>query len=79
MKGRLPLFVMLGSAVTFLVSIYLPWMSIQRIGPTAGTSEVGSLLALLVAGLSAAALVRPGLADRLPLGRASLALSCLAL
>ena len=79
MKARWLLFVILASSLTFLATLYLPWESVGLTGWSVGTSEVGALLALFVAGVCIADLARPGLADRLPLGRATLALGCLEL
>lgn len=81
MRGRLPLVVLLGSALVFLVSLYLPWRSgsrgvLQGIdGWSADASYVAALVALAVVWAAVAGLLRPGLAARLPLGGLGVALA----
>jgi len=82
MKGRLPLFVLLASALTFLASLYLPWQTAPRACNPAGlecfsgtsssawSSGLGDAAAVIGVALAAAttaALVRRRLARRLPL------------
>lgn len=71
MRSRLPLLVLLASALAFLASLYLPWRSAPRGGTLSGwvgADEVAALLALALVAGSAVALLRPPLAGRLPLG-----------
>ncbi len=72
MRERTPLLGLLGSASVFLVSLYLPWRSAPRGAALNGWASVdgyaAALLALALVACSAAALLRPPLAGRLPLG-----------
>jgi hypothetical protein len=87
MKGRLPLFVLLASALTFLASLYLPWQVSPRACNPAGTdcfsgtssdawsSSLGDAAAVIGVALvaaTAAALVRRRLVGRLPLAAGAL-------
>ena len=82
MRDRLRLLVLLGSALVFLASLYLPWQVAPRAcnasgndcfsvsSPTAWSSGVGDAAAVIAIALiaaTAAALARPKLAHRLPL------------
>lgn len=50
MKARLPLWVMLGSSLTFLASLYLPWAEAHAPKPAGSGSGLASLLDLLTQG-----------------------------
>jgi hypothetical protein len=87
MRTRIPLSVLLVSALAFLVSLYLPWYVSPRVCNPSGTDCFGAssadgwstgigdaavLLGLALAGAAAAAIRRPRLVDRLPLGAGGL-------
>jgi len=79
MRGRWPLYVLLASALTFVVSLYLPWYEVRNegmgilsvVGIGSGTADgwattagmAASLAAVAVVIAAAATLVRPGLFD----------------
>jgi hypothetical protein len=80
-RNRLPAFVLLVCALTFLASLYLPWRIIGGNSTDGWSTEAGvaaSLAALVLVAGSAAAVVRPSLLSRLPLASAALAALCLA-
>lgn len=93
MRERAPLLLLLGSALTFLASLYLPWQtgSNGSCGPgcvepaftvdawSSGIGDAAALAGLALAAVAAAALVRPGWSRRLPLARCSLAVGYLTL
>jgi hypothetical protein len=86
MRGRAALFALLGSALMFLASLYLPWRAgpARSCGPGcvqsaytvdgwwSGIGDVAALVGLGLAAVAAAALARPTWRPRLPLGRCSL-------
>lgn len=83
MRGRLPLFLLLASALTFLASLYLQWWWAEYTGPytmnawgTLGTAA--ALAALGVVAVVGGALLRPSLLAKLPLARCSLLVCYLA-
>lgn len=92
MKQRLPLLILLGSSLTFLASLYLPWESASdtnsKLGVTIHSgsfdgwaSSIGAaagVAALALAAVVVAALLRPHLAARLPVGRMALLTAYLA-
>jgi hypothetical protein len=81
MRGRAPLPLLLGSALAFLASLYLPWQ--QTAGPvvspndawSASTGAMAGIFALALATSAAAALAGPGLASRVPVGRCALGMA----
>lgn len=87
MRQRAPLLVLLGSALAFLASLYLPWQAGPRVscGPgcligaftatgwSSGIGDAAALVALALAAATAAALANPGLLPRVPLGRCGIA------
>lgn len=84
MRRRLPLLLLLASAMTCLASLYLPWETAPRVpvAPTGWESSFGQaagLLALALAAGAAAALARPRLETRLPLARSAFLLGYLGL
>jgi hypothetical protein len=86
MRGRTPLLVLLVSGLTFLASLYLPWQVsastscgsncvFKGSSVDAWSSGVGDAAAVITVALAAATIavvVRPGLAQRLPLGAGGL-------
>ena len=83
MRTRIPLFVLLVSALVFLVSLYLPWYVSPRACNPSGTScfeatsangwstnlgDAAALLGLALVAAAAVAIGRPRLLNRLPLG-----------
>ena len=95
MRGRVPLFVLLGSSITFLASLFLPWRETQMPpgggvygllnqfsgngrefdGWLTGTGDVAALLVVAIVVATIAALRRPHLAARLPIGGLAVALA----
>jgi hypothetical protein len=93
MRGRIPLFVLLASSLTFIASLFLRWIE-SGIGTTGVLSildesltydgwgpngQVAALVALALAAGAGASLVRPELHRRLPFATAGIALLYLAL
>jgi hypothetical protein len=81
MRGRLPLVVLLGSALVFLVSLYLPWRSgphgilpsVDGWGADAGYAA--ALTAVAIVWAAVAGVLRPTFAAKLPLGGLGIALA----
>lgn len=95
MSRRLPLYVLLASALAFLASLFLPWRETQAsplsgngargvldqvVGPNpldgwiTGTGDIAVLLVIALVLATAAALRRPQLSARLPIGSFGVAL-----
>jgi hypothetical protein len=94
MRGRLPLLALLGSALAFLASLYLPWeilsatppagifdpFSVDRFdGWVPGFGQAAGVLALALAVAAGASLFRPRVASRTPLAACAVAILFLAL
>ena len=93
MRQRLSALVLLGGAAGFLASLYLPWQTaggrscgrgcyqsaLRLDGWSFGVGYAAALVALGLAGVAAAALIRPGRTRRLPLARGGMALCYFAL
>lgn len=84
MRGRRPLLVLLGGALAFLTSLYLPWTTFGGsqagfyVSTVNGWGLFGQPAGLIALGLAAAAvasIVRPRLAGGLPLGAGAFALA----
>jgi hypothetical protein len=96
MRSRTPLFVLLASSLTFLVSLFLPWSRVaahldfgkggtlslldltagggQIDGWVYGAGDIAVLLVIAIVVASVAALRRPHLAARMPIGSLAVAL-----
>jgi len=73
MRQRLPLFLLLASALTFLMSLYLPWRTPHDapgdlIGWSGAPSYAAGLLAAALAIAAVAGFLRPAFVPRLPFG-----------
>jgi hypothetical protein len=71
MRLRLPLYVLLASALTFLASLYLPWRSAHPGADLTGWTNAGyvaALFAVALAAVTATTLLRPSVLLRLPFG-----------
>lgn len=100
MRGRIPLFVLLASSLTFLASLFLPWRETtlpssnggvysllnqfsgngrEYDGWVTGVGDVAVLLVVAIAVATIAALRRPQLAARLPIGSLAVALGYFAI
>lgn len=80
MRRRLPLFVLLASALTLIASLYLSWRAPLNApgdltGWTAPSGYAAALLAVAVTVAATVALIRPSRAARLPLGGLGVALA----
>lgn len=75
MRQRVLPLVLLGSALAFLASLYLPWFSTGSQGWSASVADMAALVALALAAAATAGLARPRLLVTLSLARGALAMS----